>query len=341
MTDSASSLKQLSGKLCPWLQPVLETLESVHDAKRLGHAWLLAGPGGIGKINLALVFADRLLSGRSGGAPPEALEPSAAGRAMATRHAPQDRHADLHWLFCEGNRKTIGIQQVRNVIETLERSSYQGGAKVVIVEVAEALTIAASNALLKTLEEPTRNTYLLLVSHQPGRIASTIRSRCQILPLAPPTIDDTRAWLAPLETDPISLDLQGRSALEIVKLNSENASFSFNILEDKFKLLYEQKADPLSVADEWLKYDLELVLEWLAMRVRRAIRSRTLTQRSKSVANNANGRLQHDLPTLTLRRLFAQFEGIERLRNQIGTGINMELATAVLLAGFQADRERS
>ena len=341
MTDSTSSLKQLSGKLCPWLQPVLETLESVHDAKRLGHAWLLAGPSGIGKINLALVFADRLLSGRSGGAPPEALEPSAAGRAMATRHAPQDRHADLHWLFCEGNRKTVGIQQVRNVIETLERSSYQGGAKVVIVEVAEALTIAASNALLKTLEEPTRNTYLLLVSHQPGRIASTIRSRCQILPLVSPSADDLRVWLAPLEADPTSLDLQGRAPLEIVKLHNGNNAFSINSLEDKLKLLYEKRTDPLSVADEWLKLDFELVLEWLASRVRRAIRSRTATQTSNSVAKNTNGRLQHDLPALTLRRLFAQFQAIERLRNQIGTGINMELATAVLLAGFQADRERS
>ena len=340
MTDSSTTLKQLSGKLCPWLQPALETLESVHDSNRLGHAWLLAGPGGIGKINLALVFANRLLRGLTGTAPPETLEPSVASSAMAMRHAPQDRHADLHWLFCEGNRRTIGIQQVRNAIEALERSSYQGGAKVVIVEVAEALTIAASNALLKTLEEPTRNTYLLLVSHQPGRIPSTIRSRCQILPLVSPSADDMRVWLAPLEADPTSLDLQDRAPLEIVKFHNGNVSFSINILDETLKLLYEQRTDPLTVADEWLKLDFELVLEWLASRVRRAIRSRTATQTSKSVANNANGRLQHDLPALTLRRLFAQFEAIERLRDRIGTGINMELATAALLAGFQADRER-
>lgn len=339
MTGTTASLKQLSGKLCPWLKQALATLESVHDAERLGHAWLLAGPGGIGKINLALVFADRLLRGRTGGAPPETLEPAVAGRAMEARHAPQDRHADLHWLFCEGSRKTIGIQQVRDVIGSLERSSYQGGAKVVIIEVAEALTTAASNALLKTLEEPTRDTYLLLVSHQPGRIASTIRSRCQILPLAAPAVDSVRQWLAPLETDLAALDLSDRAPLDIVKLNSDEQNFSINDIEHKFKLLCEDDVDPLGLADEWLKLDIDMVLEWLAMRVRRAIRSRMATQRPKPAANSENGRLQNDLPTLTLRRLFAQFEAIENLRGQLGTGINMELATAVLLTGFQEDRE--
>ena len=341
MTDSAASLKQLSGKLCPWLQQTLETLESVHDAKRLGHAWLLAGPGGIGKINLALVFADRLLSGRTGGAPPEVLAPSAAGAAMAARHTPQDRHADLHWLFCEGTRKSIGIQQVRNVTEALERSSYHGGAKVVIVEVAEALTIAASNALLKTLEEPTQETYLLLVSHQPGRIASTIRSRCQILPIAPPTVDAARHWLAPREMDGESRDIPGRAPLKFVKLDDEKQSLLFSSLKEQLESLYEGRIDPLSLADEWLKLDLELVLDWLATRTRGAIRSRMATGHSKPVANNGNAGLQNDLPMLTLRRLFAQFEAVERLRNQIGTGINVELATAVLLAGFQPDRESS
>lgn len=340
MTDTTTSLKQLSDKLCPWLEHALETLESVHGAKRLGHAWLIAGPGGIGKINLALVFADRLLRGHNGSAPPEELEPSAAAAAMESRHIPQDRHADLHWLFCEGTRKTIGIQQVRNVIETLERSSYQGGAKVVIVEVAEALTTAASNALLKTLEEPTRDTYLLLLSHQPGRIVSTIRSRCQILPLAPPKVDAMRKWLAPLDADLGSVDLSGRTPLHIAKLHSTKQILNINDLEKQFNLLYEKRTEPLKLADEWLKLDLELVLEWLAMRVKRAIRSRMAIRRSKPVANVRNGSLQKELPALTLRRLFAQFDAVERLSEQIGTGINMELATAVLLAGFQPDRER-
>ena len=339
MSDPTASIKQLSTGLCPWLQQALDTLENVHGAKRLGHAWLLAGPAGIGKINLALVFANRLLRGRSGSAAPEALEPAVAGAAMQTRHTPQDRHADLHWLFCEGTRKTIGIQQVRDVIESLERSSYQGGAKVVIVEVAEALTTAASNALLKTLEEPTPDTYLLIVSHQPGRIASTIRSRCQILPLASPSIEAMRQWLTPIESDLESLDLAGRAPFEVVKLTNQKQTISINDIEQQFKLLCDEKANPMTLADEWLKLDLELVLEWLALRVRRAIRSRMAPQSSNPVANSGNGHLPNDLPTLTLRRMFAQFEAVERLREQLGTGINVELATAALLAGFQADRE--
>ena len=338
MNDPNASLKLLSGRLCPWLQTSLEALEDAHDAKRLGHAWLLTGPSGIGKLNLALVVADRLLAGRTRSAPPEALEPADAAAAMAARHTPQDRHADLHWLFPEEGKTTISVEQVRNVIDALTRSSYHGRSKVVIVEPVEAMTIAAANAFLKTLEEPAGDAYMLLVSHQPGRVPSTIRSRCQTLALAPPTAEVARQWLGSLEAGAAAFGYLGRSPLDLVKLAHEKKYLIINELEEQLDFIYEYKSDPLTIADEWLKLDLELVLEWLAMRVRQCIRSRMAARNSKPLKDTGNGPLPNDLPLLTLRTLFEHSQAIDKLRDQVGTGINVELAMRVLLPGFQPDR---
>ena len=338
MNDSNASLKLLSGRLCPWLQPSLEALEQAHDAKRLGHAWLLTGSSGIGKLNLALVVANRLLAGRTRGDLPEALEPADAAAAMAARHTPQDRHADLHWLFPEEGKTTISIEQVRNVIDALTRSSYHGRSKIVIVEPVEAMTIAAANAFLKTLEEPAGDAYMLLVSHQPGRVPGTIRSRCQTLALVPPTAEVTRQWLGSLEAGAAAFDYLGRLPLDLVRLVHEEKNQLINKLEGQLDSVYEYKSDPLAIADEWLKLDLDLVLEWLAMRVRQCIRSRMAARNSKPLKDTGNGPLPNDLPLLTLRTLFEHSVAIDKLRDQVGTGINVELAMRVLLPGFQPDR---
>ncbi len=338
MNDASASLKLLSGRLCPWLQPSLEALEHAHDAQRLGHAWLLTGPSGIGKLNLALVVADRLLAGRSRGDPPEALEAADAAAAMAARHTPQDRHADLHWLFPEEGKTTIGVEQVRSVIDALTRSSYHGRSKIVIVEPVEAMTIGAANAFLKTLEEPAGDAYMLLVSHQPGRVPSTIRSRCQTLALTPPTADATRQWLGSLEAGAAAFHYLGRSPLDLLKLAHDEKDQLINKLEKQINSIYGYRSDPLAIADEWLKHDLDLVLEWLAMRVRQCIRSRMASRDPNHFKDTGNGPLPNDLPLLTLRTLFEQSEAIDKLRDQIGTGINVELAMRVLLPGFQPDR---
>ena len=195
MTGQLSPLSILSTKLCPWLQPVLAQLDTARTAKRLGHAWLLAGPRGTGKINVALVFANRLLRGIPEAVQPPPLGPEEAVAAMRERHAATDHDPDLHWLFPEEDKRTISVDQIRFVAEVLALKAHRGTAKVVVIEPADGMTTGAANALLKTLEEPSGDTYLLLVSHQPERLPATIRSRCQRLSIARPRPADVIAWL--------------------------------------------------------------------------------------------------------------------------------------------------
>jgi len=183
-----------STHLCPWLWDAFERLDQARDRGIFGHAWLLAGPRGIGKSNLAHVLAARLVDGHR--SKPAELD---AGSAIGARDAAFEatmRHPDQHVLAPLPDKRAISVEQVRDVIADLSLTSLSGVGKVLIVEPADAMTLAAANALLKTLEEPTADTYFLLVSHQPGFLPATIRSRCQLLWLPLPALQTAVDWLA-------------------------------------------------------------------------------------------------------------------------------------------------
>jgi DNA polymerase III subunit delta' len=339
---STGAFMTLSRQLCPWLLEPLQDLEDAWKRQRLGHAWLIAGPAGLGKVNLALVVADRLLRGTTGGAAPSALGPNEAIEAMRERHAPTDHHPDLHWLHPEEDKRTISVEQVREVTETLSLKGFQGNAKVVLIEPAEAMTVAAANALLKSLEEPTADTYMLLISHQPGRLPSTIRSRCQTLLVPRPKEATVDAWLGDPQPPGGAGTVGGRIAgpLILARGKRDGEDKKNNTLSDSLNLLCESKADPQAVAADWLKQDVDASLDWLVAMLRRTIRARIGTGGSNPVTDPADPLLHNGLRFLTLSALFDQLQATERLREQLGGGVNVELALRALLLGFTPDRGR-
>jgi DNA polymerase-3 subunit delta' len=90
----------------------------------------------------------------------------------------------------------ITVAHIRALIEWATLTSHRGMAKVAVIAPAERMNAAAANALLKTLEEPPPGTYLILVSHQPGRLPATVRSRCRVMAAPFPEFGTARAWLA-------------------------------------------------------------------------------------------------------------------------------------------------
>ncbi len=338
---SATPLEVLSTRLCPWLRPALQQLDAARQANRLGHAWLICGPAGSGKLNLALVLATRLLRGAVGEPPP--LPAADAIAAMRNRHVPTDHHPDLHWLYPEEDKRTISVDQVRAIGEALTLKSHAGGAKVVIVEPADGMTVAAANALLKTLEEPSENTYLLLLAEQPGALPATIRSRCQRLVVAAPDRDALGAWLSSSEPqDTAQLAWLARGApLRVAEMLEANDTQLFKELSDKVCLVSQDKIDSQAVAEAWTKLPHGVALEWLARQLHGALRQRLAPNVSTVVTDPPTTTLHNAWAHLTVRELFEQHERVERLRSLGGSGINMELALQALLLGFQARRGRS
>ena len=104
-------------------------------------------------------------------------------------------HPDFLSLQPEEKSKFIKVDQIRSLCESMAKTSQQGGWKVAVIFPAETMNIAASNALLKSLEEPEPNTLIILVSSRLSTIPMTIRSRCQIQSSAIPSTDIAQQWL--------------------------------------------------------------------------------------------------------------------------------------------------
>ncbi len=162
---------------------------------RMPHAWLLSGPRGIGKATLAFRFARFVLSG--GGSQGGGLFGAVSdqdGMAMP----PQDRvfqrlaalgHSDFRLVRRGVNRKTgklrqeILVDDVRDMGQFLRLTAGEGDWRVIVIDSADEMNRSAANAALKAIEEPPSRALVLLVSHAPGRLLPTIRSRCRRLEL--------------------------------------------------------------------------------------------------------------------------------------------------------------
>jgi DNA polymerase-3 subunit delta' len=335
-----AAIEALTQRLLPWLEPAFAKLDAARAAGTLGHAWLLSGPAGVGKTNLALVLAARLFApdARHG-----ALEPAAALAAMAARHEPLDRHPDLHWLHPLEDKETISIDQVREVIEAFSLTAHRGGAKVIFIEPAEALTTAAANALLKTLEEPTPSGYLFLVSHQPGRLPATVRSRCQQLVLRAPGVEAVAEWLGASAVAVREAQRSvGASPLRLAATMQDHERSFFSKLEKDLVELSQDRIEPHGVAQSWAKGDLDLALGWLKRRLHETLRGRLAAAGDPTeVTVPAAATLHNAWRALPMRTLFDEYDRAEKLQNQQGSGVNVELALVAMLSALVVNRGRS
>ncbi|MDA1097463.1 MAG: DNA polymerase III subunit delta' [Proteobacteria bacterium] len=173
-------------------------------AHRMPHAWLLSGPRGIGKMTLAYRMARCLLSrGVAGGdlfGGPGSLQMPPESDLF--RRILAGGHGDLRLIERIVNpttkklRTEIAVDQIRGLSRFFSLTGAEGGWRIAIIDGAEEMNPNAANALLKLLEEPPEHCLLLLVSHGPGRLLPTIRSRCRQLILRPLKEADAIAVLA-------------------------------------------------------------------------------------------------------------------------------------------------
>lgn len=198
---------ETTSAIYPWQRDAWHTLQQVRQ--RLPHAVLFHGPAGIGKADFIEHFAQSLLCEdvRADGHPcnacascgwfvqqshpdfrrirPEALEEDGAGDGEEGEEKKKSKAPS----------KEIKIEQVRSLADFMNISTHRQGLRVVVLYPAEALNMPASNALLKTLEEPPPGTVFLLSSNSLDRLLPTILSRCRKFALAMPPHGEALAWL--------------------------------------------------------------------------------------------------------------------------------------------------
>jgi DNA polymerase-3 subunit delta' len=156
---------------------VRDFLRTASTQRRLAHALLFAGAEGIGKRQMALALAAFLQC--------EQRDDDACGTCAACRQIAAGSHPDVQTVGIPPGKKEIPVDRIRELRRFVQLRPVGGKAKVAIVDDAQMLTIAAQNALLKTLEEPPSGSFLILVANNLDALLPTVRSRCQPVRFAP------------------------------------------------------------------------------------------------------------------------------------------------------------
>lgn len=243
-------------KLLDWHIPLWRQLWA--PAAGLPHALLLTGPEGIGKSTFALALAARLLCE----SPEEGMR---CGKCPSCHWFATDNHPDFRHVFPEadaadedgaqeGEKKKgsrqIRIDQIRALEDFVFVGGHRNGARVVVLEPADTMNVAAANALLKILEEPPSSVYFILVSSRWRRLLPTILSRCRVLKLGRPPTAAAMAWLAREGTSAASdlLSLMGGAPLLALREAERGRGASLGAL---MASLADPGRDPLALAARW------------------------------------------------------------------------------------------
>ncbi len=170
-----------------FLNAIEENLKLAISQNRLANSYLFLGPRGVGKFNFALRFA-KALNCEQGNFPPCENCPSCLQISKLS-------HPDLHILEVKEEERQIKIDEVRQFQERISYRAFQARWKIAILKDADKLTVQAMNALLKTLEEPPKNTILILTSSNRSRLLPTVVSRCQTIRFSPVPEQEIISWL--------------------------------------------------------------------------------------------------------------------------------------------------
>ncbi len=298
--------------LYPWLTSTFNELSKRLQNKQLHHGILLVGEKGSGESVFATTLAKRLLCSES------ALLPCNQCKACLLFNA--HSHPDFHEVVTE--KTQIGVDAVRAAIEQVNKTAQLSANKVVLIENIEMMSESASNALLKTLEEPTKNTYLILTTNAPQYILATIKSRCEKIRSPMPNYEQSAAFIkeqgAAVPSE-LSLAAYKHSPLLYLEQAKDN-ELNFASFTQDFTALTEGHASAESIAnkykdnaDDAVHWTAQLSLQYFASDVRQC------TDQSSSVvgtkwmgiydsATNATKKLRHSglNKTLILSALFAQ-----------------------------------
>jgi DNA polymerase-3 subunit delta' len=308
----------------PWLESQRALLRATHAAGRMAHAILIHEARGAGGDVLALWTAQLILC--------SATDPP-CGVCAGCRRAAGVQHPDLTVLAPIEDSRQIRIEQVRELIADFSLTSHQGGYKVAILSPADALNRAAANALLKTLEEPTPGTLLILVATTPSRLPATLLSRCQRIPVRAPARGEAVAWLQSLRGSADwggALDALGDAVLLAADADPQMLVQFAGETRRTLEQMSGAAADPVATAERWWRTDLPLRLacieNWLTDRVRRHFAGATF-----SVEMSADGHLQPGSRVLSIRRLYGLIDAVQELKSSLDTPVNRSLALESVL----------
>lgn len=226
-----------SANFYPWQTEIAQQWLANKD--RFAHAWLIYGQEGIGKLNFCLAAAKALLCENS-------QQGLACGHCQSCHWMELGNHLDYRLVLPDALKESLGlnaeenatesseetklsneirIEQIRQLEDFMTVSTLRGGYRVIVLGPAESLNAASSNAILKILEEPAKNTVFLIFTHAIQKVLPTILSRCRRLPLPIPAQDLSLPWLKEKGVADAELWLAASSGAPLKALQQSESPF--------------------------------------------------------------------------------------------------------------------
>jgi DNA polymerase-3 subunit delta' len=319
-----------------WLESPARQLQSRLLRQQHPQAQIIYGPPGVGKRHFALWSAAQLLDFD--------WEPPADCEADALPVVP---HPDFFALGPESDskdkeeeprgkaKKSVGlkINAMRELIARLELTSHRGGRKVAMLWPAEHMTLAAANCLLKTLEEPSGATTILLVCDSPARLPATILSRCERVRLVPPDWSAGLAWLqraCPGDSGAeMALGFASRAPLAARSLLRAEFGKEAARLATELEMIVQREVPPGTVARRWAKLEPGFCIRWLYWQL--AALMREAVGISEPTARAARADLNISRSRLNMRACCDYLDQLNEANRLQDRSLNQELQWVELL----------
>jgi DNA polymerase-3 subunit delta' len=257
-------------------------------------------------------------------------------------------HPDLLWIEPEEAGKGIPVDRIRAVGDFLALKGQYGGRQIVLINPAEAMNRFSANSLLKTLEEPTDDALLILLSSQPSLLLPTIRSRCQQVVFQRPEARASEAWLAaqlsaregksPAIDIKDLLMLSDGAPLAALKMVESGGLDTRRELMEQWVKVRLGMGDPLGCAKQWSELGLPQATQWLASWTMDLIRLKSGMPPDAISNGDLRPQLQKLVGGLELKGLFAYLEQITEYARWASGQLNAQSAMEELMICWSRQR---
>ncbi|MDN5869814.1 MAG: DNA polymerase III subunit delta' [Nitrococcus sp.] len=313
----------------PWHHADWDRLIVCYRLARVPHAIAVAGSAGLGKSAFACRFARALLC----------LSPlpdgDGCGRCRGCALEAAGSHPDHYIVQPEKDAGgPIKIDQIRQLIDFLMRSSQYGGFRVALVDPADRMTVSAANSLLKTLEEPPAAAVLLLVASALSQLPATLRSRCRRVQLKPPAAGLARDWLATHYPDAIDLlALAGGMPLRAIAYAQAGVGERYTALVADLVAIAHNRQSPVLAAQSWTGIGLRAWIELLQLALAGLARVAVTDCDADRIPSGAQ--LHMLSQAIDCSHLHDYIEQVTAIRRAADQPLNEQLAIEDLLIGWR------
>lgn len=314
-----------SPRLLPWHSVATTQLRQAWAANRLPHAILVQGADGLGKGSFAAWLSAAVLCEQSVDG-----KLDVCGTCTSCALIKAGSHPDLYWVVPEPEKTQLSVDQVRAACEKLSKTSFRQGYKVAILEPAHQMTPGAANSVLKTLEEPSPGSLLVLLTSRPSGLLPTVRSRCQKLTIARPSTAEAMAWLqkeAGKSISPGLLEFSGGAPLRALAYADGRFDALSQQMQKSLRDLFGGDTDVTQVAAEWAKEALPDRLVWLDLWLTSLARTAIAGTDDRVTFPGRPAHLPSPSGPLNINALYSMVDRTRALKAQlVRTALNRELA---------------